>query len=77
MATIYFCESSRLFKGRFAILARRIIQAFGADFFPNALPEQQMLNGSNSETKRLHRVLLVAIERADFLEPLMQRRDEV
>jgi hypothetical protein len=32
MATIYFCESSRLFKGRSAILARRSVQAFASSF---------------------------------------------
>ena len=35
------------------------------------------LDGSNSETHRLYRLLLMAIERADFLEPFLQRRDEV
>ena len=30
-----------------------------------------------AKTECLHRRLLVAIERADFLEPLMQRLDEV
>ena len=35
------------------------------------------LDASNRETKRLHRLLLVAIERADLLEPFLQRRDEV
>jgi len=41
------------------------------------LCEECRQDGCNSETKRMHRRLLVAIERADFLEPLMQSRDQV
>jgi hypothetical protein len=41
------------------------------------LRQRCRLDGSNSETKCLHRLLLAAIERADFLEPFKQRRNEV
>lgn len=39
------------------------------------IPAESQLN--NRETERLHSRLLVTIERADFLESVMQSRDQM
>jgi hypothetical protein len=63
-----YTRRSRLEKQPTDLAAARQTTAYFGD---------RKLDGSNSETKCLHRLLLVAIERTDFLEPFMQRRDEV